>query len=171
MKRISIAEANKNLSSLARIVEKEGIAILTKHGKDCYVFMSKEYYEESGLFEDSVLQEIASGFYRKTAAGDIVHIEEKSGVFTLYSANFSKGSPSLLSIVNAPKEAVDFRSQGETLEVRILPKAQVNETFIERTHMEQEEHLDAFEKMMLRAEVPLKMVKVTGPLEVLKEQD
>ena len=172
MKRISIAEANRNLSSLARIVEEDGIAILTRHGKDRYVFMSMDHYESSGLLRSNFSQEIAQGLFAKTESGEIVYIAEKNGIATVYTAQLDEGTPSFISITTAPMQAVECKAQNDALEVRILPKAQVKESFIEPDYMDEEdkEHIEALKKIMKHKDDELELIKITGPLEVLKER-
>lgn len=170
MRRISIAEANKNLSNLAKLVKEDGIAILTKHGKDEYVFMSKEYYEDNGLLKRDIIKEIEKGFYRKSDTGEIVHVTADKGIITIYTLRMDEDTPTLLSITTAPEDAVEFRGNEEDVEIRVMPRAQVNETFIEPGYIEDEDekYKETLEKM-LKTKGSFKKVKIMGPLEIIRE--
>ena len=58
MKKLPITEANRNFSHITEELEEDGSLILTKHGKDAYVLMTKEEFSKREFLADAGLSAV-----------------------------------------------------------------------------------------------------------------
>lgn len=62
---VSISEANKNFSKIARMVDKKGSAVILKNNKISYVLLPYKEIEKEKIFPDENMEEIAQRLIEK----------------------------------------------------------------------------------------------------------
>lgn len=62
---VSISEANKNFSKIARMADKKGSAVILKNNKISYVLLPYKEIEKEEIFPDENMEEIAQRLIEK----------------------------------------------------------------------------------------------------------
>lgn len=62
---VSISEANQNFSKVARLVDKDGVAIILKNNVPRYVLIEFSQFEKEEIVEDETALNIAKNFLSK----------------------------------------------------------------------------------------------------------
>lgn len=62
---VSISEANKNFSQIARMADKKGSAVILKNNKISYVLLPYKEIEKEEIFPDENMEEIAQRLIEK----------------------------------------------------------------------------------------------------------
>ena len=62
---VSISEANKNFSKIARMADKKGSAVILKNNKISYVLLPYKEIEKEEIFPDENMEEIAKRLIEK----------------------------------------------------------------------------------------------------------
>lgn len=62
---VSISEANKNFSKIARMADKKGSAVILKNNKISYVLLPYKEIEKEKIFPDENMEEIAQRLIEK----------------------------------------------------------------------------------------------------------
>ena len=62
---VSISEANKNFSKIARMTDKKGSSVILKNNKISYVLLPYKEVEKEEIFPDENMEEIAQRLIEK----------------------------------------------------------------------------------------------------------
>ena len=174
MNKMTMKEANRNFSQLAKLVDDEGAVIITKHGKERYVMMTTDVYEGKSAFEAKMIREAEKGLWVdltkqvhdnmledgfEETGRTIAKITLAEGKCHVLDLHFFEGEdyPESAGELTVPAESVSF-IEGESLEIHSDEEKNIKYISAYMRY----EPADAFEKLV--------HTKVKEAMEELKQR-
>ena len=142
MNKMTMKEANRNFSKLAKIVDDEGALVITKHGKERYVIMTKEVYDGKSEFEGRMIRAAEKGLWvdlsdqnreNPLPGGDddngktLARISKADGRYSVLEIHFPEGSaePDYAGEKSVPEKELSF-IEGSPLIIRAGESSKVS---------------------------------------------